>query len=68
MASMRMDPMCGMELEETDAVAQFQHKGDILYFCSLECKRKFCELVEETSKAFKDGDALAKETDSNESR
>lgn len=52
-----------MELEETKAVAQFQHKGEVFYFCSLECNRRFCEMVEETAKTFKSRDALTKDTE-----
>lgn len=68
MASTQTDPICGMELEEAEAVVQFQHKGKIFYFCSLECNRKFCDLVDETSKALQDAGAQAKETESDESR
>lgn len=68
MASMRTDPICGMELEPTEAVAQFPHKGVITYFCSLECSRKFCDMVEETSKALKSVSPLAKEPESDERR
>lgn len=64
MASIQTDPICGMELAETEAAAQFQHKGDTIYFCSLECKRKFCELAVETSKVFKGVDTAVDETES----
>jgi len=67
MTSFRTDPMCGMELDETKAVAQFRHKGEILFFCSLECNKRFCEMVGETSKTFKSRDALTKDTEGHES-
>lgn len=66
MASVQTDPICGMELEETEEVLLFQHKGKIYYFCSLECYRKFCAMVEETSNGVEKVDVLAKGTDSNE--
>jgi YHS domain-containing protein len=66
MANKQTDPICGMELEETEAMVKFQHKGKTFYFCSLECNKKFYEMVEETSKAFDNVVVLNKRTDSKE--
>jgi YHS domain-containing protein len=37
------DPVCGMELQRTDAVAATDHQGTIYYFCSAPCKQRFVE-------------------------
>jgi YHS domain-containing protein len=38
---MPRDPVCGMEVDEKDAAAVFQHKGKTYYFCSERCKEQF---------------------------
>jgi P-type Cu+ transporter len=38
---MTTDPVCGMEIEADDAVAQSSYEGETYYFCSTECKKKF---------------------------
>ena len=35
------DPVCGMEVEVTDAAMSRQHKGQTFYFCSSQCIEKF---------------------------
>lgn len=35
------DPVCGMTLEETDAVGSVEHDGKTYYFCSDDCKEEF---------------------------
>ncbi len=35
------DPVCGMQIEETEAVGQSNHLGHIYYFCSTNCKSNF---------------------------
>ncbi len=35
------DPVCGMEIEPSQAVAQSQYQGWVYYFCSRECKARF---------------------------
>ncbi|MEF9426032.1 MAG: heavy metal translocating P-type ATPase [Candidatus Mariimomonas ferrooxydans] len=35
------DPVCGMEIEEKDALGMSEYKGKIYYFCSEVCKDKF---------------------------
>ncbi|MBX3295676.1 MAG: YHS domain-containing protein [Acidobacteria bacterium] len=35
------DPVCGMQVEETEAAAQAEHEGTTYYFCSPACKDKF---------------------------
>jgi len=35
------DPVCGMQVEESDAVGQTEHEGQTYYFCSSGCKAKF---------------------------
>lgn len=37
------DPVCGMEIEEEDAVATVEHKGRTYHFCSEDCKETFEE-------------------------
>lgn len=35
------DPVCGMNMEPTDAVVQREHDGETYYFCSEECLQTF---------------------------
>ncbi|HEY7029830.1 MAG TPA: YHS domain-containing protein [Thermomicrobiales bacterium] len=35
------DPVCGMQVDSSQAPAQSQYQGQIYYFCSVECKQKF---------------------------
>lgn len=35
------DPICGMQVEESEAAGQTEHEGTIYYFCSTGCKEKF---------------------------
>lgn len=35
------DPVCGMQIEEADAVGSVEHEGTTFYFCSEDCKSEF---------------------------
>jgi len=35
------DPVCGMSIEESDAVGTSEYKGTTYYFCSSDCKETF---------------------------
>lgn len=35
------DPICGMQVDESDAAGQSEYKGKTYYFCSTGCKAKF---------------------------
>lgn len=35
------DPVCGMTIEESDAVDTSVHNGKTYYFCSNDCKEEF---------------------------
>ncbi|MDQ6788188.1 MAG: YHS domain-containing protein [Acidobacteriota bacterium] len=37
----QIDLVCGMQIEERDAVGQAEHEGTTYYFCSEACQRKF---------------------------
>lgn len=37
------DYVCGMEIDEKNAAATYQYKGQTYYFCSVACKNKFAE-------------------------
>ncbi len=37
------DPVCGMRLRRSDAVAQEDHRGHPYYFCTEACRRQFSE-------------------------
>ena len=37
------DPVCGMMIEDKDAVATSNYKGNAYYFCSKDCKTEFDE-------------------------
>ena len=38
---MAKDPVCGMEIEEADAVGTAEHGGRTYYFCSEDCREEF---------------------------
>ena len=40
------DPVCSMQIEETDAAGQSEFEGTTYYFCSTTCKNKFDEQPE----------------------
>ncbi len=35
------DPVCGMQVEASTAVASIIHEGKTFYFCSQDCKKEF---------------------------
>ncbi|MEO7672446.1 MAG: YHS domain-containing protein [Pyrinomonadaceae bacterium] len=35
------DPICGMQVEESDAAGQYEFEGKTYYFCSTGCTAKF---------------------------
>jgi YHS domain-containing protein len=39
--SMAKDPVCGMEVNESQAKAKAQHGGKTSYFCSVDCQKRF---------------------------
>lgn len=38
---MRIDPVCGMEVDEEKAPGYTEYDGKDFYFCSLSCQLKF---------------------------
>lgn len=40
------DPVCGMQIEESEAAGQSEYQGRTYYFCSTSCKEKFDESPE----------------------
>ena len=38
---MPIDPVCKMEISITDAAASHDYHAETLYFCSIDCLRKF---------------------------
>lgn len=38
---MTTDPVCGMKLDEKQAVAKTEYQGDTYYFCSTHCQKTF---------------------------
>jgi YHS domain-containing protein len=38
---MPIDPVCKMEISVADAAASQQYQSETIYFCSLDCQRKF---------------------------
>lgn len=40
------DPVCGMQIDESDATGTSEHHGKTYYFCSPACKQKFDESPE----------------------
>ncbi len=41
------DPVCGMVIEEKDAVGTSVHNGTTYHFCSMDCKEEFDENPED---------------------
>ena len=35
------DPVCGMEIDPTEAAGTSEYQGQTYYFCSLDCKTQF---------------------------
>ena len=40
---MAKDPICGMEVEPSEAAATYEHQGTTYYFCAVGCKDKFAQ-------------------------
>jgi Cu+-exporting ATPase len=38
---MPIDPVCKMEVSVADAAASFDHHDETVYFCSVDCEKKF---------------------------
>jgi P-type Cu+ transporter len=36
-----IDPVCGMDIDEQEAVGLSEFEGEKFYFCSSSCKEKF---------------------------
>jgi Cu+-exporting ATPase len=53
--TMGLDPVCKMEVNPASAAAQSEYEGQVFYFCSKECKRKFdanpTQYLDETDRA-----------------
>jgi YHS domain-containing protein len=41
--AMAIDPVCGMQVDEKKAPAQYEYKGRKYYFCAVGCKEKFAK-------------------------
>ncbi len=37
------DPICGMEVEPSEAMATYEYKGKTYYFCAAGCREKFAQ-------------------------
>lgn len=48
---MAKDPVCGMDVDETNARATSEHAGRTYYFCAPGCKREFDSNPEKYAKA-----------------
>ena len=44
---MAIDPVCGMEVDDTSAKDRATHEGQTYYFCSRDCKEEFMESPED---------------------
>jgi Cu+-exporting ATPase len=40
---LKVDPVCGMNLEPEKAYSHVTYEGHVLYFCSRKCEEKFKE-------------------------
>ena len=45
--TMAIDPVCGMEVDEDQAAAQYEYKGETYYFCAVGCKDRFAQNPEQ---------------------
>ncbi len=43
MAEKVVDPVCGMEIDKSEAAATSEHMGKTFYFCAQGCKKQFAE-------------------------
>lgn len=50
----RVDPVCGMEVDEGTAAGRSEHEGRPYYFCSAGCKQKFDDSPEQYARAGED--------------
>ena len=39
--NIQVDPVCGMEVNESNAAGKSTYKGKSYFFCSNECKERF---------------------------
>lgn len=53
---MARDPVCGMEIDEKSAAAQYEYKHKIYYFCAQGCKVAFEKDPEKYLKATQGGE------------
>jgi len=51
------DPVCGMQIDSSQAVAQAMHDGKAYFFCSDECRKMFVENPGQYLKNEKSGNA-----------
>jgi YHS domain-containing protein len=40
---MKVDRVCGMNVDETTAGSKYEYKGETYYFCAEACKNKFSQ-------------------------
>ena len=46
------DLLCGIEIEETKSRATYDYEGGTYYFCALECRDQFLNLVNPQANSF----------------
>jgi YHS domain-containing protein len=52
---MSIDPICGMEVDETKAAGKSTYRDQVFYFCSPQCKQKFDENPESIQETERNG-------------
>ncbi|MBW2058072.1 MAG: YHS domain-containing protein [Deltaproteobacteria bacterium] len=40
---MAIDPVCGMQVDESKAAATYEYEGKTYYFCAVGCRNRFSE-------------------------
>jgi Cu+-exporting ATPase len=50
---MKVDHVCGMNVDEKKAAARYEYKGETYYFCAEACKNKFSQDPEKYIKGSK---------------
>jgi YHS domain-containing protein len=43
MATTYADPVCGLEINERNVGASLEYDGQMIYFCSVECRDMFMD-------------------------
>ena len=63
--AIQVDPVCGMKVEEEEAMSRSEYLDKTYYFCSIDCKHKFDQRPEQYVVRSGNGQARAASADDN---